>query len=220
MKFKLKKDRGTDGRVLLLEGDKGDELDYVDAERLQRGDLEAFLPFAYEKGKKGYRFTYNVGACVSLSEMLKSPFAPMQLRALLTSLLRMVRLCEEHDLSRLHVAYDADRVFFDMSARVLRFIYVPLRSYTSQFGETAMLAEICEKAVMPDSDCKLGAAVLDYAKRTTVLTSVAFEEFLRGQGMYAADTAADFKNDYSRETDTLDTRASYGWDFVRHSQQG
>lgn len=216
----MKRDRYSEGRVLALESDKGDELNYVDAERVQRGDLEVFLPFTYEKGKKTYRFEYRLGACTSLAEMLRKPLAPMQLRTLLTSLLRMVRLCEDNDLSRLHVVFDSDQVYYDPNVRALRFVYVPLRSYTSQVGEVAMLAEVCEMASMSDYDRHLGLAVLDYARRTTVLTSVAFEEFLRGQGLFAADTASSgaiFQQ--SHDTDALDTRGSHGWDFVRRAEQ-
>ena len=220
MKFKVKRDRNSGGRVLMLEGDRGDELDYVDAERVQRGDLEAFLPFIYEKGKRDYSFTYYLGSCISLDEMLRKPLAPMQLRALLTSLLHMVRQCENADLSRLHVAFNSEHVFFDPDVRALRFVYVPLRSYTSPIGEVAMLAHVCETAELPDYDRNLGLAVLDYARRTTVLTSVAFEDFLRGQGLYAAsDDPAETLFANSHVTDALDTRAAHGWDFVRQAQQ-
>ncbi len=220
MKLKVKKARNATGSTLVLESDKDDELDYVDAERIQRGDLEVFLPLSYEKGKKSYHFEYNLGHCVSLEEMLRKPFAPMQLRALLTSLLRMVRLCEENELSRLHVVFDPEFVFYDSSTRALRFAYVPLRSYTSPTGEISMLVHICETAEMPDHDMKLCASVLDYARRTTVLTSVAFESFLRDQGLYAAsDSRSAFDYPSAHDTDMLDTRGSHGWDFVRLAQQ-
>ena len=217
MKFKVKKSRNHSGRVLLFEGDKGDELDYVDAERLQRGDLETFLPFTYEKGKKAYEFTYYLGAHESLKDVLGRPFAPMQLRLLLTSLLRAVRLCEENDLSRLRVVFDPEFAFFDPSERSLRFAYVPLRSFSSPLEDVALLARICETADVPDCDRQLSWAALDYARRTAVLTSVSFEEFLRGQGLYGGAVAEGAAFPVARDTDELDMRTSHGWDFVQHA---
>lgn len=215
MKFKMKRDRFSGGRMLRVECDKGDELDYAEAERVQRGDLTAFLPFDYEKGAKQYGFSYRLGECASLSELMKEPFPAGRLRSLLLSVLEMVRQCEENDLSRRRVVFDADHVFFEPAFQALRFAYVPMRSYSGAMGEVGLLVLVCESAQVHGLEAELASSTLDYARRTPMLTSVAFREFLKGHGLLSPDSNQGFVYEPSDSTDALDARMAFGWDFVK-----
>lgn len=218
MKYKLKKNRKRGCSTLLVEGDKGDVLEYTEAKRLQRGDLDVFLPMQYEE-KKVNRFAYEVpGSCETVEQMLRSPISTMQLRAILASMLHLVRSCEENDLSRIHVLYEPSRVFYDLGRVGLRFVYMPVRQFTCEETETSLLAKICEEGEFSDRDRELVDVVLDYARRTTILTSVAFEDFLRDLGLFSQGVDP-FDFEGTMETDTLDTRTSFGFDFVHAALQ-
>jgi len=220
MKIKLKKDRSTGGRVLVIEGARGETPDYRDLERLQRGDLASFLPIAYGQKSKAPQFTYQVGSCLPLNEVLAAPFAPGQLRALLVSVLNMVQASERERLSRLRIVFEPQHVFLDPHVGALRFAYIPLASYTAPSGEAALIAQLCERALVPQSDVSVRDCVLDYVRRTPILTGIAFEEFLASIGLAAGLGAAAQTAGGPAATATVDTRTEHGWDFVSSALDG
>ena len=213
MKFKLKSGSGNVGRILSIEADKDDELAYVDAERVYRGDLDSFLPFTYDRGPKAYEFSYFLGQCVSLDKVLAAPVAPDVLRSTLGSLLHMMQVCEANGLSRLRVVLDSEYVYYDPALGMLRFAYVPVRSYVSETGEAGLISRICSAAMADASDQQFAVSVWDFVHRTTILTSVAFEGFLEGWGLQASGSGRRL----SRKAHSAlgaDTRTEHGWDFV------
>ena len=218
MKFKVKTQRRTGSRLLLLESDKNDQIDYVDAERLSRGDIDVFLRFSSEQTGNICLLSYSLDRCISLQELLGEAFPAMRLRALLVSFLQLLRACEVERLSRLRVLYELERVYFDPGANALRFAYVPLRGMSPHSSENDMLVAICEQAKVPASDGVLRAAVLDYAKRTPVLTATAFERFLSTQGI-SLDGLRREADAVALSTDELDERAVHGFDFVGDSMR-
>ena len=212
MRFKWKNEVAG-GRVLEVECDRGDELTYVDAERVQRGDLSSFLPFACRRAGKSYEIAYAVGSCVSLNRMLDAPLSPDMLRTVMGSILQMMQQCEENGLSRLRVVFDPEYVLFDCVAGVFRFVYVPMRELVSSSDVTSLLECICRKATVAPNDSPFVFAAWDYACRTTALTSVGFEEFLQSWGMQAPNRVA-VEHRITQRVSVEDDRGNYGWDFV------
>ncbi len=221
MKFKLKEKRGTGVLSLVVEGGKGDEIDYVEAERVRTGGVASFVPLSYEKKGKVYQVIYQVRGLVSLGEMLKVPLEPQQFRVLLASFLRLVLDCEESRLMRQRVAFDPDKILYDRAGWALRFVYVPLQSFVSSTTDmNAALVYVCEHALVRPGDLELRAAVLDYARRTAIVTGIEFASFLRERGVTPPDnmvSASDFgsgSGQPSVPTDQLDSRTKHGLDFV------
>lgn len=222
MKFKMKVKKAVGVVSLVAEGDKGDELNYVDAERLQRGDLASFIPFTYEKKGKSYRITYEVNGLICFSDLVKDPFAPMQLRTLLLSFLRLMKDCEENGLMRQRVAIDVDRILYDCAAQRLRFVYVPLQSFvSSSTGMNGALSFLCEHAQVSYDELSLRDAALDYARRTAVITNVEFGEFLQNLGLVSLVPAVGKVSDASPgfTTDRLGDKSRHGLDFVSSQLQ-
>lgn len=218
MKFKYKNGSANTGPILLVEAEKDDELAYVDAERVYRGDLGSFLPFTYDRGGKAYEFYYFLGAGVSLDRVLAAPLAPEVLRSCLGSLLHMMQTCESNGLSRLRVVLDAEHVFYDPALNMLRFVYLPIRSYVSETGESGLISRICSATMADPADRQFAVSVWDFVHRTTILTSVALEDFLEGWGLQGS--ASGRKPPRTAHSALgADTRANHGWDFVTAIRQ-
>lgn len=218
MKFKVKNGSASTGQILSIEADKDDELAYVDAERVYRGDLDSFLPFSYDREGKSYEFTYYAGAGISLDRALSAPLSPAVLRCMLGSLLHMMQVCEQNGLSRLRVVLDSEYVYYDPTLGMLRFAYVPIRSYVSEVGEAGLISRICSASLADINDQQFAVSVWDFVHRTTILTSVALEDFLVKWGLQTEDS----QRKSSRKVHSAlgaDTRADYGWDFVTTIRQ-
>lgn len=221
MKFKLKEKRGVGVLSLVVEGGKGDEIDYVDAERVRTGGIASFVPLSYEKKGKVYQLVYQVRGLMSLAEMLKMPLEPQQFRVLLTSFLRLVLDCEKSQLMRQRVAFDPDKILYDRAGWTLRFVYVPLQSFVSSATNmNTALMYVCEHALVRPGDLELRAAVLDYARRTAIVTGIEFASFLQQRGVTLPENMVsgnDFRSDLGQPsvpTDHLDSRTKHGLDFV------
>ena len=213
MKFKLKNGSANTGPILTIEADKDDELAYVDAERVYRGDLDSFLPFSYDREGKSYEFSYFIGSGIALDRLLAAPLAPDVLRNSLGSLLHMMQVCEQNGLSRLRVVLEAEHVYYDPAMGMLRFAYVPVRSYVSEIGESGLISRICSARMADASDQEFAVSVWDFVHRTTILTSVALEDFLEGWGLQGSGSG----RRQSRKAHSAlgaDTRTDHGWDFV------
>ncbi len=218
MKFKLKNGPASVGQILTIEADKDDELAYVDAERVYRGDLDAFLPFSYDKEGRSYEFSYYIGAGIPLKRILAAPLSPDVLRSMLGSLLHMMQVCEQNGLSRLRVVLDADYVYYDPTLGMLRFAYMPVRSYVSEVGEAGLISRICSSSLADAADQQFAVSVWDFVHRTTILTSVALEDFLEDWGLQSSN-AGRKRSRVAHSALGADTRANYGWDFVTAIRQ-
>jgi len=218
VKIRFKNGQPGVGRTLSLEADRGDELAYVDAERVHRGDLDPFIPFTYDHSGKGFEFTYYLGECLSISQILKAPLSPEFFRNALGSLLHMMQVCETNGLSRMRVMHSCEHVFYNPLLGTLAFVYVPLRSYVASQGEADLISRICSAPMADASDQQFAVALWDFAHRTTLMTSVALETFLQRWGMQTSRTP----NTRTRRASAvigIDHRADYGWDFVRQARQ-
>lgn len=218
MKFKLKNGPAGMGQILSIEADKDDELAYVDAERVYRGDLDSFLPFSYDKDGRSYEFTYYIGAGIPLKSVLAAPLSPDILRSTLGSLLHMMQVCEQNGLSRLRVVLDADYVYYDPTLGMLRFAYMPIRSYVSEVGEAGLISRICSSSLVDAADQQFAVSVWDFVHRTTILTSVALEDFLKTWGLQSSDENRK-RSRVAHSALGADTRANFGWDFVTAIRQ-
>lgn len=227
MKAKLKTKKALGAISFTIEGSKGDQVDYVDAERLQRDDLVSFLPFTYGTKGKTCRIEYRVGGLICLSELLKTPLPPLGLCLCLQSFLQLMRDCEENNLMRQRVAVELDKVFFDSAKRQLRFVYAPLHSFASSAtGLNGALVSLCEQALVPASELWLRDAALDYSRRTPIITGIEFGAFLKSLGILpGCNTASPHMSSeatdgsYLRLTDSLDDRTRHGFDFVSNQVQ-
>lgn len=217
MKFKIREKQGRGMQRYVIESDKAVQLDYADAERLQRGDLDSFVTFSYQQHGKRFRFTYNVLGLVSLESVLARPFAPGQLRSLLISFLNMLQQCDENRLFWQRVSTDLNQILCDPSGKKLYFAYVPIQSYAiASLGINGALCALCERAQVATQELNLRAHVLSYARCSAVITAIGFKDFLKAQGVIetAGSVIDEADQNYWIRSDQLGQRGHHGFDFV------
>lgn len=216
MKYKLAYRRKKGITSFYIEGDKGDELIYADAEALRGGSIASMVPLAYATRGKVLRFTYAAQGFVPLVEVLKSPLISGQFSRMLRSFLDVLKDCEGSSLTRQHIQTDPEYILYDPMRQRLLFVYVPLRSFVSAAsGMKGALTYVCEHAMVPAEEMALRSRALDIARRMVVLTSSGYSQNLEMLGMTFGRGATPRNDDGSWEdSDQLGDRVDHGFDFV------
>lgn len=223
MKFRVTYRRKTGITRFCVDSDKDETLGYVEAETLRRGGLVSLVPLVYEQRGRTYRFTYAADGFVPLSRQVEEPFAPRQLERMVTSFFTLLLECEDNGLKRQRVCADPAYILYDESARCCRFVYIPLQSFSPTENDLkAALIFLCDRAQVPGSDVALRDRILDYLRRSAVMTSVDFGAFLRSVGLVGEGGTTRFAaidDSGWLDTDQLGARAHHGFDFVSSQRQ-
>lgn len=220
MRFKCKMSRRKGCKLLRVEGEKDDQLVYVDAMAVRDGSLGSLVPLAYEQRGRTVRFSYAAEGFLPLEAVLAKPLAPGQFELMVRSFLDVLRDCEGSELSRQRVCTDPSYIFLNPVIGRLRFVYVPLQSFVSDAsGMKGTLVYLCEHAIVPAGERTLRERVLDVARRMVVMTSTDFDSQLLSLGMAQDAPAAAVDRPSWRDSDQLGQRAGHGRDFVAAQQQ-
>lgn len=218
MKFKVKGPRRKEVRAITVESGKNDAVDYADIQRLVHGRPVSFVPFEYQQHGRTWCFMYDPSNLVRIDDVLAMGLEPGQLSSFLISFLDLLGDCERCELKRQRVALDHTQLFFDVEARRLRFVYVPLQSLTiGTVGISDAMAYLCERADTVNESV-LRTAALEYARGTAVVTSGQYRLFLVEHGALPADREEPQSYDWL-DTDQLGQRSSHGLDFTKAAGQ-
>ena len=232
MKFKIKAKRNTPERLVVVKSDKGDELDYAEANRLAPGLSSVFLPLSYEQKGKTYCFTYQAFGHETLSEMLKRSLSAECFHAMLASFLLLSEECRSKELDLSRVAFEPDCLFFNEQLRKLRFVYVPVKSFVSvKVGINGALAYLCEHAQLYGAAERLLAQeVLSFAYGVPLFSEQGYRAILEARGVVPQREdqrgQSSFRDTDRRRTDGPNTDSApvgsmkaYGYDFVSEQQR-
>ena len=223
IRFKQRRDRRTGVSRLFIELEKGAELDYLDASKVE-GGIAPFMECRHSTKGKAIELAYLIGPDpTSLSKRLGDEVPRSQLHGMLRSFLVTMRSCEENSLSIQRVVFDPEHIYCDVVTGELSFAYVPIRSFVSVDHDIrGALLYLCRSVRTESSqDEAIVERIEEEVLRTVMLNSVDYKSLLKELGVLGES-----ERNYPMQSGTTvgafgtarfgsDRLTSFGFDFVQ-----
>lgn len=225
MRIKQKIDNRTKCPVLMIDLDKGAELDYEDT-AIILGGVSPFARVQVTPREKAPILKYQLNPDdVPLDKYLKRSLDARTITRMLVSFAEVAECTEFYSLSLQHVMFDPARIYCNEQTGALTFVYVPTRAFVDvEHDIRSALISVCRMAKpLHRSYEDVLVQIEDYTRRSAMFTAIDYRKLLR---RFDLDSAVCNQGNPSQDgtptgtTSFNDSRTtSFGFDFVQEQER-
>ena len=184
MKTRIVRDRKAGAASLSVRPQKGEALDYAQAEWLRGADDANLLEFTYTLEGRDAELFFDLTGTEVLPRYLKNAkLTSVQFQNMICAVRNMLSLCTQRGIATSFVRFDAELVRVTEDG-ALRFVLIPMNGVAAVATNTpnALLRYLDERCTfVVKDDLKHAEAVLDFVRRNAVLALSSLDAFLREQ---------------------------------------
>ena len=132
--------------------DKTEQINTMELDIINRGEIPALLPVEIRKSLSGKAFRFVVQSLIDLRSYLKSGIGFDSFAHIVSQIVRALQDCESHGIRSGNLELNCDRAFYDYGRHQVRLICWPLISLSAYSNVPAFFHELGAIYISTDKD--------------------------------------------------------------------